>query len=76
MQQLAILLYVTCSVVYWLLAIFIVYHIRKYMLDKKLATTLSMLFLVGMVVFFVVNLMFFLVIPFDGVGSSGVWNGR
>lgn len=70
MQGLALLLYGAFAVVYWLLAIFVVYHIRKYMLDRILGGMLIIVFLGGMVLFFVINFGFFLSIPMGDMPSS------
>lgn len=75
MQQLAFLLYGAFSLVYWILAIFIVYHIRKYLLNKVHANIIALIFFAGMVVFFSLNLMFFLSIPFE-TASSSIWTTR
>lgn len=73
MQGLAILLYATFTIVYWLLAVFIIYHIRKYILDRTLGYGIIIIFLVIMGALFLVNVTLFLSLPrevfssFDGL---------
>ena len=60
-----------CSEVYWLLAIFIVYHIRKYISQiSALGKVVIVIFLVVMTAFFLLNLAFFLSLPMDTLTSS------
>lgn len=70
MQGLANILYGILSVVYWLLALFVVYHVRKYMLDTVLGGVLILIFLVVMGVLFFLNFGFFLAMPVGDVVSS------
>ncbi len=70
MQGLANILYGVLSVVYWLLALFVVYHVRKYMLDPVLASLLILIFLGVMAVLFLLNLGFFYALPLGSIASS------
>lgn len=66
------LLYGIISVVYWILALFITYHIRRYLLNAALANSLAVIFLLIMLVFFLINLSFFLSLPLEETLSK--WN--
>lgn len=75
MQGLATLLYGTFVLIYWLLSVFIVYHLQKYLLDRKVAKMISLIFLIVMMIFFFANLSFFLSLPLDEAPSSD-WSTR
>ena len=75
MHPLVVLLYAVFSLVYWVLAIFIVYHIRRYMLNRASANTIVSVFLAGMIVLYAVNFSFFLSLPLR-VSSGAEWIGR
>lgn len=75
MQPIALFLYAIFSLVYGLLAIFVVYHLRRYMLNRANANLIVLIFLIGMAVLYMLNFSFFWALPLDSL-SSGVWVNR
>lgn len=75
MQPLALLLYAVFSLVYWILAVFIVYHIRRYMLSPAAANTIVFVFFAGMIGLYALNFSLFLSLPLSAP-SEAVWTGR
>lgn len=66
MYPLIALLYFIFMVVYALLAVFIVFHLRRYMIHHDVQNIVTMIFVVVTGALFALNILLFLAAPFEG----------
>lgn len=69
MQSLIVLLYGVFLIVYVLVALFIVFHLKRYMIHQDAATTIIAVFIAITAVLFVINSILFTLVPFDKMFS-------